>query len=55
MGSKSWDLTVKYYGKACRFYRGWREFKNVCKLKNEDTIFLKLIDEEKLVFEVSFE
>ncbi|GAU41883.1 hypothetical protein TSUD_367480 [Trifolium subterraneum] len=55
MGIKSWFVTVKFYGKTIRFYKGWRKFKKGCKLKNGDIIFLELIDEEQFVFEVSFE
>ncbi|XP_045805712.1 B3 domain-containing transcription factor VRN1-like isoform X1 [Trifolium pratense] len=55
MGQKSWFVTVKYYGKTCKFYKGWRPFKKDCNLKNGDSCFLKLIDEENLLFEVSFE
>jgi hypothetical protein len=55
MGGQSWSVKVTSYGstKCCKFGKGWRQFMQECKIEIGDTCLFKLIDEKKLVFEVS--
>jgi len=51
---KSWLVKLNYYLQGSRFYAGWRQFKEECKLKRGDICLFELIDEKKCVFKVSF-
>jgi hypothetical protein len=55
VNGKSWSVKVNYYPRGSRLSDGWTKFKEGCKLEVGDRCRFKLIDEEKFVFEVSFE
>jgi hypothetical protein len=44
-----------YYPRGSRLSDGWTKFEEECNLEIGDRCRFKLIDEEKFVFEVSFE
>ncbi|WJX16950.1 hypothetical protein P8452_06922 [Trifolium repens] len=55
VNGKSWSVKVNYYPRGSRLSDGWTKFKEECNLEIGDRCRFKLIDEEKFVFEVSFE
>ncbi|KAK2399829.1 B3 domain-containing transcription factor VRN1 [Trifolium repens] len=55
VNGKSWSVKVMYYPRGSRLSDGWTKFKEECNLEIGDRCRFKLIDEEKFVFEVSFE
>lgn len=55
VGENSWPVKVLFYeyNSSARFSQGWSEFMKYCNLKVGDACYFKMVDEEKLEFQVT--
>ncbi|KAL9276073.1 hypothetical protein ACSQ67_026386 [Phaseolus vulgaris] len=56
VGDRWWEVKLLFFDRNClaRFSDGWFEFVKDCDLKEGDLCVLRMLDEENLVFNVSF-